>query len=144
MIKVRQIAMSLVLLVFYSSSFAQRKKISEVQVIKFDNYDEARGEQKIYTQTFPDSIDAPKYDVAFAIQNFHFPPSNDTLTKILAGKKTPQFMPAQKDAENRIVRYYRNAKENFEFEYNSEGNLRYIKRWGAKHITAQVTFIYVH
>jgi YD repeat-containing protein len=136
--------MCLVVLFFATSSFAQNKKISEVQVIKFDNYAEAHGDQNIYKQTFPDSIDAPKYDAAFAIQHFQFPPANDTLTKTLSGKKTPQFMPAQKDAEGRIVRYYRNAKENYEFEYNSEGNLRYIKRWGAKHVTAQITFIYVH
>jgi YD repeat-containing protein len=145
MIKISLLLTYLVVLYFSSSSFAQqKKKITEIQVIKFDNYDAANGEQKIYKETFPDSINAPQYNIAFAMLNFHFPPANDTLTKILAGKKTPEFMPVQKDAENRIVRYYRNAKENYEFEYNSEGNLRYIKRWGAKHVTAQITFIYVH
>jgi len=145
MYALRSLWMCLVALNFaVSVSAQQKKKISEVQVIKFDNYDAAHGEQHIYKETFPDSVEAPRYDVAFAIQNFHFPPANDTLTKILAGKSTPQFLPAEKDAANRLVRYYRNTKENYEFEYNSEGNLRYIKRWGAKHVTAQITFIYVH
>ncbi len=137
---------ALLFLIPLCQSFAQqKKKIREVQVIKFDNYDEtAKGEQKVYNETFPDSVEAPLFDAAFAVQKFNFPPANDTLKKILAGQKTPQYMPAQKDPANRLVRYYRNAKENYEYEYNSEGNLRYIKRWGAKHVTAQMTFIYVH
>jgi hypothetical protein len=135
--------LSLLLCLFSIHSFAQQKKLREVEVIKFDNYSGA-GEQKVYKQSFPDSAESPVFNLAFAIKQFGFPPANDTLNKILAGKKTPQYKPAQFDSHKRLLHYYRNAKEHYEFEYNTYGNLQYIKRWGLKHVTAQMTFIYVY
>lgn len=120
------------------------KKIHEVQVIKFDNYDNVDGEQKIYNQSFSKDTTGLHFDVTFAVKEFHFPPANDTLTKILAHQKGPFFQPPVYDTKKRIVHYYRNAREHYEFEYNSFGNLQYIKRWGAKHVTAQITFIYLY
>lgn len=114
-----------------------------MEVIKFDNY-AGTGEQKLYKQSFPDSVETPVFDLAFAIKHFNFPPANDTLSKLLSDKKGPQYKPAQFDSHKRLVHYYRNAKENYEFEYNAYGNLQYIKRWGVKHVTAQMTFIYVY
>jgi hypothetical protein len=120
--------------------------VKEVQVIKFDNYDNVDGEQKIFNHTYPkDTTEmALHFDVAYAVQHFSFPPPNDTLTKLLAHQKTPVYQAAVYDEKKRIQHYYRNAKEHYEFEYNSFGNLQYIKRWGAKHVTAQITFIYLY
>ena len=137
--------MSLISVLIIGTASAQNKKrIREAEVIKFDNYDAALGEQKIYKEHFPDSIPLPVFDVAFAVKRFNFPPASDTLQKILAGKPATCFKPAQYDSHKRLIHYYRNSHEHFEFEYNSLGHLQYIKRWGVKHVTAQVTFIYIY
>jgi hypothetical protein len=129
-----------------SGLFAQQTKhVHEVQVIKFDNYDNAAGEQTVFKHVYIDSIEfAPAFDIAFAVKQFNFPTANDTLTKLLAGKTTPQYMPAKRDSRKRLVQYFPSAKEHYDFEYNSFGNLQYIKRWGVKHVTAQMTFIYIY
>jgi hypothetical protein len=122
----------------------QKRRIHEVEVVKFDNYDAADGEQKLYKEHFADTIPLPVFDLAFALNHFNFPPANDTLRKILSGKPASAYKPAVFDTKKRLVHYYRNAREHYEFEYNSAGNIQYIKRWGAKHVTAQLTFIYVY
>jgi hypothetical protein len=126
-------------------AFAQHKRrIHEVEVVKFDNYDAAEGEQKLYKEHFADTIPLPAFDLAFALKHFNFPPANDTLRNILSGKTAVAYKPAVFDTRKRLIHYYRNAREHYEFEYNTAGNIQYIKRWGAKHVTAQLTFIYVY
>jgi|GEM_PF-2689035 hypothetical protein len=125
----------------------QKKQIVEVSVIKFDNYDSV-GEQKIFFQRYlQDSLKrdvAPLFDAAFAIQHFKFPPVSDTLSGVLAHKAVPVFKPAEYDSRKRLVHYYRSPVEHYIFEYNSAGNLAGIQRWGVKHKTAQITFIYIY
>ena len=128
----------------FDASAQKKRRIHEVEVVKFDNYDAADGEQKLYKEHFADTVPLPVFDLAFALKKFNFPPANDTLRKILSGKPTAAYKPAMFDAKKRLIHYYRNARENYEFEYNSAGNIQYIKRWGAKHVTAQITFIYVY
>ncbi len=125
---------------------AQKKQIHEVQVIKFDNYGPVAGEQKIFDQRYlqdTTGLDvAPTFDVSYCIAHFNFPPSNDTLMKSLKSGPGPQYKPAVFDSQHRLVEYFKGPVERYTFEYNAIGNLAYIKRWGAKHITAQLTFIY--
>jgi hypothetical protein len=126
----------------------EKRKIHEVQVIKFDNYGVRPGEEKIFNKRYlqdTTGLDvAPVFDISFCVLNFSFPPSSDTLLKTIAHQTTPQFKPAEFDSKKRIVHYYRNAFEHYTFEYNALGNLQYIKRWGAKHVTAQMTFVYFY
>jgi hypothetical protein len=126
----------------------EKRKIHEVQVIKFDNYGTVHGEEKLMDQRYltdsTGSDPAPVFDAAFSIARFNFPPPNDTLQKTIGRVPTPEYKAAEFDAQKRLTHYYRNAFEHYTFEYNSLGNLQYIKRWGAKHVTAQVTFIYMY
>ena len=137
-------------LILGHTSFAQGKKkqIHEVSVVKFDNYAKADGEQKIFSKRYLQDTTgtdvAPVFDILYSVSNFSFPPANDTLLNTLAHKPTPQFKPAEFDPQKRLTGYYRSAFEHYTFEYNSFGNLVYIKRWGAKHVTAQMTFIYYY
>jgi hypothetical protein len=125
----------------------QKKQIVEVSVIRFDNYANV-GEEKIFFQRYlQDSLKrdvAPLFDIAFAIQHFKFPPASDTLSGVLAHKAVPAFKPAEYDSRKRLVHYYRSPLEHYIFEYNSAGNLAGIQRWGVKHKTAQITFIYIY
>ncbi|MFI5148100.1 MAG: hypothetical protein ACHQRM_00085 [Bacteroidia bacterium] len=142
--------MFLILFGFVNSLAAQEKMkpIVEVSVIKFDNYDNVDGEQKLFFQRYlQDSLKrdvAPHFDIAFALTHFRFPPPNDTLAGLLAHKKTPACKPAEYDTQKRLVHYYRNPVEHYIFEYNTFGNLASIQRWGVKHKTAQLTFIYIY
>jgi len=125
---------------------AQKKPIHEVQVIKFDNYGPVAGEQTIFDQRYlqdTTGLDvAPVFDVSYSIAHFSFPPTNDTLMKCLKSSPSTRFKPAVFDSSHRLVEYFRGPVEHYTFEYNAIGNLLYIKRWGAKHVTAQLTFIY--
>ncbi|HXC06649.1 MAG TPA: hypothetical protein VNZ86_17955, partial [Bacteroidia bacterium] len=117
------------------SSFAQEKPkpITEVSVIKFDNYDKVDGEEKIFFQRYlQDSLRrdvAPVFDALYAIEHFKFPPPSDTLTRLLSHKPATPFKPAEYDTHKRLLQYYRSPVEHYIFEYNTFGNLANIQRW---------------
>lgn len=159
---------TLFLLFFSLTTFSQVRQLKSLQVIKFDNYDEVEGEQVVFEKTWKyDSTGKYKplkFDLKWAIENLKFPHQkpvyfqSDTSSKAqkVSGAPIPgdslvlkkgeivyvSEYPPVKDKVGRVTKYNAGRNIHYQIEYLSNGNIRSIKRLGAKHVTAQVTFIY--